>query len=88
MIDVPNDTVLDKDEKYSHLPPEAIHFLKLKILNYCRQCEINILTPTQTIDTILDLQARGNLRIIFVEDDIRIQVTPTGAVDTWLTNHG
>lgn len=87
MISIPDNTVLDT-EMYSHLTPEAIHFLKLKILNYCRKCGINVLTPTQTIDTILDLQARGCVKILFFEDgDMRIQVTPIGAVDTWLARH-
>jgi len=87
MIDVPKDTVLDTPE-YSNLQPEAIHFLKLVILDYCRKSGIDVLTPTQTINTILELQGSGHLRIIFFEDNsMRIQVTPKGSVDSWITQY-
>lgn len=92
MIEVPENTVLDGPE-HADLEPSARKLLKMLILDYCQKAGINMLTPAETIDTIMGLQKQGCLRIVVMETEdkdgyeMKIVTTPKGAAETWITKH-
>jgi hypothetical protein len=84
---VPENTVFDTDPAYASLKPAECKFMKLLLLAFADQKNIQTsmhMSDTETIDILEGLIKKGAIQIVErTNGDIQLTVTPTSAVEAF-----
>jgi hypothetical protein len=85
---VPENTVFDTNPVYANMTPDELRFIKLLLLEFADQQNIQTvmhMDDTETIDTLEGLARKGAIRIVErANGDLQLLVTPTSAVEAFL----
>lgn len=84
ITDIPENTIFEREPVEPPLPPEAIKFFKLLLLEFGKQYRLdNEMTQTELIDSMEGLRRRDLIKIYQSEEGFSVQLTPTGATEAF-----